>query len=84
MFDGLSKFATTFGAEISSAVEKLKGINISIKLDSTNVNVNLNDGGLLKALTGEVQTKIFESIESQFRVVEGGKLKRDSKVLGNR
>jgi TP901 family phage tail tape measure protein len=83
MFENMSKFVTAisnFNSDLSTNIDKLTNNKISIKLDTTNVNVNLNDGGLLKKLTDEVQMTILALIPESFRVVEGGRLKRDSGV----
>jgi TP901 family phage tail tape measure protein len=80
----MSKFTTAlenFNRDLAKNVESLKGITISIKLDSTNVNVNLNDGGLLKALTSQVKSELFGAIEKEFRVSEGGNLRRNTGIV---
>jgi TP901 family phage tail tape measure protein len=82
-FDNLSKFAsalTNFNSELGSNIDKLSKTNISIKLDSTAVNVNLNDGGLIRAVTGQVKDEIFRLIENSFRV-EDGRLKKSGNIL---
>jgi TP901 family phage tail tape measure protein len=83
--DAMSKFAQSlndFNIKLSDNIRKLSETSISIKLDSTSVNVNINDGGLLKALTGQVKGELFKLIESEFKVDQGGRLKRNSSVLG--
>jgi hypothetical protein len=86
MFGNMSNFVTAltqFGSSLAESITKLSQTNISIKLDSTAVNINLNDGGLLKALTGQVKTELFKMIESEFKVDNSGRLKRNSTVIGN-
>lgn len=76
---GMTNFVTAlenFNRVLSENVQSLRDTKISIKLDSTSVSINLNDGGLLKALTGQVKQEIFGLIENQFKVVDGGRLKR--------
>ena len=83
MFENMANFVTSlsnFGSQLKESIGKLTDTNISIKLDSSAVNINLNDGGLLNALTGQVRKEIFGLIETQFKVVEGGRLKQDSGV----
>lgn len=85
LFGNMSSFITSlasFGNQLSESITKLTQTNIKITLDSTNVNINLNDGGLLKALTGQVQDELFKKIESEFKVEEGGRLKRSNSILG--
>lgn len=76
---GMTNFVTAlenFNRVLSENVQSLRDTKISIKLDSTSVSINLNDGGLLKALTGQVKQELFGLIENQFKVVDGGRLKR--------
>lgn len=76
---GMTNFVTAlenFNRVLSDNVQALRDTKISIKLDSTSVSINLNDGGLLKALTGQVKQELFGLIENQFKVVDGGRLKR--------
>lgn len=78
---GFLKALSNFGSELKDSINKLTQTNIKITLDSTNVNINLNDGGLLKALTGQVKKEIFGLIESKFMVVEGGRLKQTGGIV---
>ena len=83
MFENMSKFVmaiSNFNTDLSKNIDKLTNNKITIRLDATSVNVNLNDGGLLSALTKEVQTVIFSLIPQSFKVVEGGRIKQDSGV----
>jgi hypothetical protein len=76
---GMTNFVAAlenFNRVLSENVQSLRDTKISIKLDSTSVSINLNDGGLLKALTGQVKQELFGLIENQFKVVDGGRLKR--------
>ena len=83
MFENMSKFVmaiSNFNTDLSKNIDKLTNNKITIRLDATSVNVNLNDGGLLSALTKEVQTVILSLIPQSFKVVEGGRIKQDSGV----
>jgi TP901 family phage tail tape measure protein len=83
--DAMSKFAQSlneFNSKLSENIRKLGDTTISIKLDSTNVNLNINDGGLLKALKGEVKKELFALIASEFKVDQNGRLTRSSSILG--
>jgi hypothetical protein len=81
---GMSEFATVlenFNRELSKNVESLRDSKITIKLDSTNVNINLNDGGLLKAITSQVKQEIFNLVKTRLVAGDGGRLKENSGVL---
>jgi TP901 family phage tail tape measure protein len=81
---GMSNFATAlenFNRELSRNVESLKDSKITIKLDSTNVNINLNDGGLLKSLKAQVAQEIFNLVKTRLVVGDGGRLRENSGVV---
>jgi TP901 family phage tail tape measure protein len=81
---GMSNFATAlenFNRELSKNVESLRDSKITIKLDSTNVNINLNDGGLLKAVTSQVKQEIFNLVKTRLVAGDGGRLKENSGVV---
>jgi TP901 family phage tail tape measure protein len=84
MFENMSKFVTAisnFNSDLSSNIDKLGNTKISIKLDSTSVNINLNDGGLLKSLTSQVKQEIFDLVKNRLVAGEGGRLRENSGVL---
>ena len=81
---GMANFSAAlenFNRDLAKNVESLKNTSISIKLDSTSVNVNLNDGGLLKALTSQVKQEIFNLVKTRLVVGDGGRLKENSGVI---
>lgn len=81
---GMSSFTNAlenFNRELTKNVQSLRDTKISIKLDSTSISVNLNDGGLLKALTSQVKTEIFNLVKNNLVAGDGGKLKESSSVL---
>jgi hypothetical protein len=86
MFGALSKFATSlmnFNTHFERNIEALSKTTISIKFDSANVNVNLNDGGLLKALKADVQQEIFNLVKQKLVAGGDGKLRDAGGVLNN-
>jgi hypothetical protein len=81
----MNKFAeslSSFNRNLTLNIDKLKQTSINIKLDSTNVNVNLNDGGLLKALKEEVKTELLTVISNQFKLDNNGNIRRNQTILG--
>lgn len=81
----MNKFAeslSSFNRNLTLNIDKLKQTSINIKLDSTNVNVNLNDGGLLKALKEEVKKELLTVISNQFKLDNNGNIRRNQTVLG--
>jgi TP901 family phage tail tape measure protein len=81
---GMSSFTNAlenFNRELTKNVQSLRDTKISIKLDSTSISVNLNDGGLLKALTSQVKTEIFNLVKNNLVAGDGGKLRESSSVL---
>jgi hypothetical protein len=81
----MNKFAeslSNFNRNLTLNIDKLKQTSINIKLDSTNVNVNLNDGGLLKALKEEVKKELLTVISNQFKLDNNGNIRRNQTVLG--
>jgi hypothetical protein len=84
MFENMTNFVTSlsnFGLQLKDSIGKLTDTNISIKLDSSAVNINLNDGGLLKALTSQVKTEIFNLVKNNLVAGDGGRLRESSSVL---
>lgn len=81
----MNKFAeslSSFNRNLTANIDKLKQTSINIKLDSTNVNVNLNDGGLLKALEEKVKKELLTVISNQFKLDNNGNIRRNQSVLG--
>lgn len=86
LFSTMSKFADSlmnFNKDLASNISSLSKTQISIKFDSANVNVNLNDGGLLKALKSDVQKEIFNLVKQKLVAGSDGKLREGGGVLNN-
>jgi hypothetical protein len=84
MFENMSRFVTAisnFNSDLSNNIDKLGKTTINIKLDTTTVNVNLNDGGLLRALTDKVKTELMGVITSKLYAGNDGKLTENNGVL---
>ena len=57
-------FSSVF-TKFSEAVDKLAGLNISVKLDTTNVNVNLNGGSFLSTLDEKIRTAVLQEVSKE-------------------
>ena len=63
-----------FSSSLAKNIEALTKTTISIKLDATNVNVNINDGGLLSKIKDETKLELFQQIKDKLVVGNNGKL----------
>jgi hypothetical protein len=60
-------------SDFSSTVDRLAKTNFSVKLDTTNVNVNLNGGSFLESMKESIKTELLAAV-----AVEIGKYKPNS------
>jgi len=51
----------------SDAVNRLTGFKLNVKLDPTNVNVNLNGGTFLNQMKNELKTELLEIVSDRIR-----------------
>jgi len=80
LVQALNSFNTTF----SDNITRLTQSSISIKLDSTNVNINLSGGAFLEKLTSDLKQQLLKDIGNKlanYRAGDGGKLTERSSVL---
>jgi hypothetical protein len=49
----------------STAVDKLVGMQLSVKLDATNVNVNFSGTSFLSKLTETIRTEVLAEVKNQ-------------------
>ena len=56
----------------SDAVNKLSNMKISVKLDTTNVNVNFTGGGFLQGMTTQIQDAVMEKVEAKIKSLRQG------------
>jgi hypothetical protein len=81
MLEGLNAFNTAFAKNIAN----LQNTKFQIKLDTTNVNVNLNGGSFLSSLKDEVKSELLAEIGSQIsktKFNDAGEPKVNNSVLG--
>jgi hypothetical protein len=75
----LAEALTNFNSQLATNITNLTNTKFTIKLDTTNVNVNLNGGSFLKDLTDTVKSKLMEHVGEEIKnysVGDGGKLIR--------
>jgi hypothetical protein len=84
--DQLTSALNNFNTEFSKNIDKLSQTNLSIKLDATNINVNLSDGGLLQKITSdlkkEIMSEVGNKIKNEYSVGEGGRLQENRSTIG--
>lgn len=82
----VNKLATSlnsFNSALSANIEKLNNTNFHIKLDTSNVNVNLTGGSFLAKMKDEIQSELLQQIASEisnYRVGQDGKLQKSGRV----
>tara|TARA_B100001564_G_scaffold359904_1_gene383757 strand:+ start:3202 stop:9315 length:6114 start_codon:yes stop_codon:yes gene_type:complete len=64
-FKDVVKDVTKMQSSVAASFEKLSQ-GIVMKLDTTQVNVNLNGTGMLQALTAEVQAEVMKKVNEKF------------------
>jgi hypothetical protein len=73
-----------FNVDLSANIDKLANTNLSIKLDATNINVNLSGGDFLAKLTKDVQQAVLTEVSNKLQnasIGNDGKLKLSSGSL---
>ena len=81
ILEGLTAFNTAFAQNIAN----LQNTRFQIKLDTTNVNVNLNGGSFLNSMKEEVKTELLAEIGNQISSLkfnDSGEAKVNNSVLG--
>ena len=69
----------------SSAVDKLVTSQFSLRLDTTNINVNLNGGSFLEKMKEDVKQDLLDHISREiksYKLNTSGDLNKDNSVLG--
>jgi len=66
--DALGKFGGDLAPifnQFSESVKQLQNIQLSVKLDNTNVNVNFNGAGFLETLTEDVRKSVLQKVKEE-------------------
>ena len=81
-----SEVMASFNSAVNNfalAVNKLESIKLSVKIDPTNVNVNIN-GGLLANLSNEIRNTVLDSIAKeipQYKMDNNGTLRKNTGMM---
>ena len=59
----------SFNTSLSQNIEKLQNIKFQIKLDTTNVNVNLNGGGFLSGLKQKLKEELMVDVAEKIKTL---------------
>jgi hypothetical protein len=81
----LAQSLDRFNSELSANINKLNSTNFNIKLDTTNVNVNLTGGSFLSKMKDELREELMKEISNKiqnYKVGDGRNLKENKTVLG--
>jgi TP901 family phage tail tape measure protein len=77
--DRLSQSLTQFNADLSKNIDRLNATNFNVKLDTTNINVNLTGTSFLSQLKEEIVKELYQKVAQEignYGVSEGGQLKK--------
>jgi TP901 family phage tail tape measure protein len=81
----LAQSLDKFNTDLSSNIDKLNSTNFNIKLDTTNVNVNLTGSSFLSKMKDELRDELMREIGNKitnYKSGEGGSLRENRSVLG--
>jgi TP901 family phage tail tape measure protein len=81
----LAQSLDKFNTDLSSNIDKLNSSNFNIKLDTTNVNVNLTGSSFLSKMKDELRDELMGEIGNKitnYKSGEGGSLRENRSVLG--
>jgi hypothetical protein len=82
----LESVFTTFNTAFKEAITTLANTQLSVKLDATNINVNLTGGAFLDKLKKDTKDELLREIGGQFanlKVGNDGDVRSNSSVLGS-
>jgi hypothetical protein len=80
----LSQTFNSFMSDMSKNIDKLNSTNFNIKLDTTNINVNLNGGTFLSQMTEQVRSAVMQEVAKEiqnYSAGEGGRLRKNSGIV---
>ena len=81
-----SEVMAAFNSAVSNfalAVNKLESIKLNVKIDPTNVNVNIN-GGLLANLSNEIRNSVLDAVAKeipQYKMDNNGTLRKNTGMM---
>lgn len=80
----LSNALNNFNTQLRDNITSLRNTKFQIKLDTTNVNVNLSGGSFLQGLTQKLKEDLLREVGKEitsYKVGPGGSLQKNSSVL---
>jgi len=80
----LGNVFTSFTDSFNASIKNLQDTKFQIKLDTTNINVNLNGGSFLENLASQIKQDLVQHIGkeiSQYKVGSNGSLVKNSSTL---
>ena len=57
----------SFTGDFGDAVSKLMGMELSVKVDPTNVNVNFNGANFLQGLRDDIKNELLEKVREEIK-----------------
>jgi hypothetical protein len=79
----LTQSFNTFISEMSKNIDKLNSTNFTMKLDTTNVNVNFNGANFLQTLTNDIRNAVVDEIAKElpkYKVDNDRRLRKDQRL----
>ena len=83
-FDSFSQALNNFNTALAENISRLEQHKFIVKLDPTNVNVNLNGASFLASLKDDIKTELLQEVGNQitqWKPKEGGGLGYSERVL---
>lgn len=85
MFGNITNVLAPVFNSFSESVKQLQNIQLGVKLDTTNVNVNFNGTGFLSTLSAEVQKEVLDKVKreitSKLQIGQDGKARFQEGVV---
>lgn len=83
LINQLSSSLNKFNTDLTANIDRLNSTTFNVKLDNTNINVNLTGGSFLSNLNKQIQDEVLKTVGQEitnYRAVDGGKLQKDTRV----
>ena len=87
MITNLTNSLNQFNSDLAANIAKLQNMKFRVKLDTANVNVNLNGGGFLSELKDNIKNELMQEVGEKIKTLEfdqSGRAKFGGGFLRNR
>jgi len=87
MVTNLTNSLNQFNSDLAANIAKLQNMKFRVKLDTANVNVNLNGGGFLSELKDNIKNELMQEVGEKIKTLEfdqSGRAKFGGGFLRNR